>query len=87
MDVVGFDAVDCGTLADSWRIQTATPVYVLPYVGDPPEGMTKDERRAWFRKDRSKVVRADQVRELAARAKRSDRAYALFEDLPSGLMD
>src|SRR5262249_51796932 len=87
MDAVGFDAVDCGTLADSWRIQAATPVYVLPYVDEPPEGMTKDERRAWFRKERSKVVKADQVCELAAQAKRADRAYALFEDLPSGLMD
>jgi hypothetical protein len=87
MDAVGFDAVDCGTLAESWRIQQATTVYVLPYVGEPPEGMTKDERRARFRKDRSKVVTADQVRELAAEAKKSDRVGALFEDLPSGLMD
>jgi 8-hydroxy-5-deazaflavin:NADPH oxidoreductase len=70
MDAVGFDAVDCGTLAESWRIQQATPVYVLPYVGEPPEGMSKNQRRAWFRKDRSKVVAADQVRELAAQAKK-----------------
>jgi|GEM_PF-3028796 len=87
MDMIGFDAVDCGTLAESWRIQAATPVYVLPYVGEPPEGITKDERRAWFRKDRSKVIKAGDVRELAAQAKKSDRPYALFEDLPSGLMD
>ncbi len=49
--------------------------------------MTKDERRAWFRKDRSKVIKADDVRKLAAQTKKSDRPYALFEDLPSGLMD
>lgn len=84
MDAIGFDAVDCGDLADSWRIQQATPVYVLPYVGVPPEGISKEERRVWFRADRSKVVTADQVRELAAQAKRSDRVGALFEDLPSG---
>jgi predicted dinucleotide-binding enzyme len=86
MDAIGFDAVDCGTLAESWRIQQATPVYVLPYIGEPPEGMTK-ERRAWFRKDRSKVIKADQARKLVAQAKKSDRVGALFEDLPSGLME
>jgi 8-hydroxy-5-deazaflavin:NADPH oxidoreductase len=38
MDVVGFDAVDCGTLADSWRIQAGIPAYVLPNVGEHPCG-------------------------------------------------
>jgi 8-hydroxy-5-deazaflavin:NADPH oxidoreductase len=87
MDAVGFDPVDCGRLADSWRIQAATPVYVLPYVGEPPEGMSKDERRAWFRQDRSKVIKAEDVRALAAQADPQGRVGALFEDLPSGLMD
>jgi hypothetical protein len=87
MDAVGFDAVDCGSLAESWRIQQTTPVYVLPYVGQPPEGMNKDERRAWFRKERTRVVTADDVRALAAQASRSGRVGARVDDFPSGLMN
>jgi hypothetical protein len=68
-------------------MQQATPIYVLPYVGEPPTRMTKDERRAWSRKDPSKVVTADQVRELAAKTKKSNHIAALFEDLRLGLMD
>ena len=87
MNAVGFDEVDCGTLADSWHIQEATPVYVLPYVGEP-QGMTKDERRTWFHKDCGKVIKANQVVvDGLAQAKESNRLGALFEDLPSGLMD
>jgi len=87
MDVIGYDAVDCGTLVGSWRIEPNTPVYALPYVGEPPAGMTKEERRRWFREDRSVQVTADQVRKFAAQAKKSDRVGGYFEDLPSGLMD
>jgi predicted dinucleotide-binding enzyme len=67
MHAIGYDAVDCGTLAESWRIEPNMPLYVLPYVGDPPPaGMVKDERRRWFRGDRGTRVTADQERELTA---------------------
>ena len=33
MDAIGYDAVDIGTLADSWRCEPGTPVYAWPYVG------------------------------------------------------
>jgi 8-hydroxy-5-deazaflavin:NADPH oxidoreductase len=35
MDTIGYDAVDCGTLAESWRMEANTPVYVLPYLSEP----------------------------------------------------
>jgi hypothetical protein len=69
MDAIGYDAVDCGTLAESWRIEPNTPVYVLPYIGEPPAGLTKDERRRWFREERGARVTADQVRVFAAQRK------------------
>lgn len=34
LDSLGYDAVDAGTLADSWRSQPDTPVYGLPYIVD-----------------------------------------------------
>jgi predicted dinucleotide-binding enzyme len=84
---VGYDGVDCGSLADSWKIQQATPVYALPYCGTPPEGMSKDERRIWYRSDRSQVVGVGDVLRLVGQAKKSDPAEAYFYELPSGLMD
>ncbi|MDX3098861.1 NAD(P)-binding domain-containing protein [Streptomyces sp. ME01-24h] len=33
LDLLGYDAVGYGTLADSWRSQPGTPVYGLPYAG------------------------------------------------------
>ncbi|WP_236796925.1 NADPH-dependent F420 reductase [Amycolatopsis sp. GM8] len=33
LDAIGYDAVDAGTLADSWRFQPGTPAYGPPYAG------------------------------------------------------
>ena len=35
LDRIGFDAVDMGTLAESWRSEPTTPVYVSPYYTGP----------------------------------------------------
>ncbi|MGW2256477.1 NADPH-dependent F420 reductase [Streptomyces sp. NPDC001780] len=35
LDVLGFDAVDAGSLAESWRFQRDTPAYVVPYAKNP----------------------------------------------------
>ncbi|MBA2946106.1 NADPH-dependent F420 reductase [Streptomyces himalayensis] len=35
LDLLGYDAVDAGTLADSWRFQRDTPAYVVPYAKNP----------------------------------------------------
>lgn len=32
---LGFDTVDAGTLADSWRFEPETAAYALPYFADP----------------------------------------------------
>ncbi|QES00547.1 oxidoreductase [Streptomyces venezuelae ATCC 10712] len=36
LDVLGYDAVDTGPLATSWRSEPDTPVYVRPYLGEVP---------------------------------------------------
>jgi len=35
LDAIGYDAVDAGPLADSWRQERDTPVYVQPYREGP----------------------------------------------------
>ncbi|MDH6622723.1 putative dinucleotide-binding enzyme [Streptomyces sp. LBL] len=64
LDVLGYDAVDIGTLADSWRCEPGTPVYVWPYLGERPEGATKEESQRWFREGPGEPVPADRVKEL-----------------------
>ncbi|MCT9113545.1 NADPH-dependent F420 reductase [Streptomyces mirabilis] len=70
LDVLGYDAVDIGTLADSWRCEPGTPVYVWPYLGDRPEGITKEEAQRWFQEAPGEPVSADRVNELVDQAVR-----------------
>jgi predicted dinucleotide-binding enzyme len=70
MDVLGYDAVDISTLADSWRCEPGTPVYVWPYLGERPEGITKEEAQHWFREAPGEPVPADRVKQLVDQAVR-----------------
>jgi predicted dinucleotide-binding enzyme len=45
LDSIGYDAVDVGPLAENWRTQRDTPVYVTPYGAfDDPAGTPADAR-------------------------------------------
>ncbi|MBB5782772.1 NADPH-dependent F420 reductase [Nonomuraea jabiensis] len=69
LDALGYDAVDIGTIADSWRIQPGTPVYVQPYFpSQRPEGLDLDGSLRWFVDTPGVPVSADQVRKLADQA-------------------
>ncbi|MEU9887619.1 NAD(P)-binding domain-containing protein [Sphaerisporangium sp. NPDC051011] len=35
LDILGFDAVDAGSLAEGWRFQRDTPAYAVPYAKYP----------------------------------------------------
>ncbi|WP_433187499.1 NADPH-dependent F420 reductase [Actinoallomurus sp. CA-150999] len=70
LDVLGYGAVDIGTLADSWRSEPDTPVYVQPYLAERPEGLSQDETHRWFFETPGVPVSAAQVKELADQAVR-----------------
>jgi len=71
LDVLGYDAVDIGGLADSWRSEPNTPVYVQPYLpGQPPEGLSQQDAFRWYLDTPGVPVPADRVRELTATAAR-----------------
>src|SRR6266446_5871395 len=49
LDRIGFDSVDAGTIAESWRQQPGTPVYCT--------NPTKEELQLWLKKaDRSSLA-------------------------------
>nr|WP_269799856.1 NAD(P)-binding domain-containing protein [Pseudofrankia saprophytica] len=70
LDSLGYDAVDIGTLADSWRSQPGTPIYVDPYLPPRPEGMNQEESGRWFFETPGIPVPAARVKELADAAVR-----------------
>ncbi|NGO06751.1 NADPH-dependent F420 reductase [Streptomyces sp. HC44] len=70
LDVLGYDAVDIGTLADSWRSEPGTPVYVQPYLAERPKGLSQEEAGRWFFETPGVPVPATRVEELVGQAVR-----------------
>lgn len=77
LDDLGFDAVDLGTLAESWRSEPNTPLYALPYVGQPPSGLTVPDFVTWVQQAPGVPVPAARVRELAAAAEHGPAGFRL----------
>ena len=48
IETIGYDVLDAGSLADSWRIEPNTPIYFWPYVPVMPDGLTEDEAKRVF---------------------------------------
>jgi hypothetical protein len=70
LDAIGYDALDIGTLADSWCQEPGTPSYVKPYVAGYPEDLPEDETRAWFRDAPNTPVSGTRLKQLIAHAVR-----------------
>jgi 8-hydroxy-5-deazaflavin:NADPH oxidoreductase len=71
LDTLGYDAVDIGTLADSWRSEPNAPVYVQPYfAGEAPKDLEPEDAFHWHLTNPGVPVPADQVRKLAGIAVR-----------------
>jgi len=71
LDALGYDAVDIGTLADSWRSEPGTPVYVQPYMAArPATEMSQEEAYRWFLETPGVAVPAGRVKELTDTATR-----------------
>ncbi|WP_181802853.1 NADPH-dependent F420 reductase [Streptomyces shenzhenensis] len=70
LDLLGYDAVDIGTLADSWRSQPGTRVYVQPYMAERPEELAEEDVQRWFFETPGVPLPAARVKELVAAATR-----------------
>jgi len=78
LDVLGFDAVDLGTLAESWRSEPNTPLYAIPYVGQPPSDLTSmQDLVAWVQAAPGVPVPAARVKDLAAAAVRGPAGFRM----------
>ncbi|RZD77726.1 NADPH-dependent F420 reductase [Streptomyces albidoflavus] len=70
LDVLGYDAVDIGTLAESWRSEPGTPAYTRPYLGEAPARLSSEEFFPWTLQNPGRPVPAARIRELTASAVR-----------------
>ncbi|WP_188188398.1 NADPH-dependent F420 reductase [Nonomuraea sp. SYSU D8015] len=70
LDTLGYDAVDLGALADSWRSEPGTPVYVQPYMAPWPDGLGQEEAQRWFFETPGVPVPGERVKELTGAAVR-----------------
>lgn len=69
LDVLGYDVVDTGTLAGSWRSEPNTPVYIHPYLGETPP-MSVEAFFRWTLQTPGIVVPAPQIGKLIETAVR-----------------
>jgi carboxymethylenebutenolidase len=80
LDALGYDTVDIGTLADSWRSEPGTPVYVHPYMAERPKGLGQDEAQRRFFETPGvpvPVVRVTELTDTAARCPASGSRAAI----------
>ena len=77
LDGLGYDAVDVGDLAESWRFGPNTPLYALAYGGEVPAGMSGMALYTWFLATPGAPVAAGQVERLARDAVRGPAALSL----------
>ncbi|MFE7799798.1 NADPH-dependent F420 reductase [Nocardia sp. NPDC057440] len=75
LHVLGYDAVDTGSLATSWRSEPNTPVYIQPYLGEMPAMSVEDFLR-WALRTPGIVVPAAQVGRLVEAAVRQQAGEA-----------
>lgn len=75
IDALGFDAVDLGPLAGSWRSEPGTPLYATCYVGEPPTKLTPAEWVAWVGTAPGVPVSAAEVERLAAETVRGPAGF------------
>jgi 8-hydroxy-5-deazaflavin:NADPH oxidoreductase len=48
LETVGYDVIDAGSLAESWRVEPNTPIYFWPYAPEMPDGLSDDEQKDFY---------------------------------------
>ncbi|MEV1025177.1 NAD(P)-binding domain-containing protein [Streptomyces sp. NPDC050264] len=77
LDRLGYDALDTGTLGDSWRSEPQTEIYVKPYLPDRPAELTDPSAvMDWFLQGFGVAVPADRTERLIRDTARQSPAEA-----------
>lgn len=86
LDNVGFDAIDAGSLADSWRIEPGTPIYFWRYAPSVDVHASGEEAERAYTQPGTPVSRED-ARRLINEAERPSPIGGTFEGMPQVHVD
>lgn len=81
IEAVGYDVIDAGSLADSWRIEPNTPIYFWPYAPAVAPELTEEEAKQVYRQ-RGTPISPDQARQLIAHTERPSPIGGTLEGMP-----
>jgi 8-hydroxy-5-deazaflavin:NADPH oxidoreductase len=82
LETVGYDVIDAGPLAESWRIEPNTPIYFWPYAPTIPDGLTEDEQKRFYLEHPVPPVTPDVARKLIDSAERVTPAGGTLAAMP-----
>jgi predicted dinucleotide-binding enzyme len=82
VEAVGYDVVDAGSLADSWRVEPETPIYFWPYAPVIPDGLTEDEEKKFYLRNAGEPITPEAARKLIDEAQRPSPIGGTLEGLP-----
>ncbi|MBN6038412.1 NADPH-dependent F420 reductase [Amycolatopsis sp. 195334CR] len=82
VESVGYDVVDAGSLADSWRVEPNTPIYFWPYAPTIPNGLTEDEEKKYYLEHAGEPLSREKARELIDKAERPSPIGGTLDGLP-----
>lgn len=86
VEAVGYDVIDAGALADSWRIEPGTPIYFWRYAPFVPDGATGDEAKRYYLQPGKPVSRHD-ARQLVDEAVRPSPIGGTLDGMPQVHID
>lgn len=81
LEAVGYDVVDAGLLADSWRIEPNTPIYFWPYAPAIAPGLSEEEAKKVYQQ-RGKPISPEKARELIRETERPSPIGGTLEGMP-----
>lgn len=84
IEAIGYNSIDTGTLADSWRIEPGTPIYLWPYAPQVPDGLTREDIKKFYMNTPGKPLSGSEAKNLVAKAVRKFPIGGFLNDLPSG---
>lgn len=64
INAIGFNTVDAGSLAESWRIEPRTPIYYFPYSPAVPDGLSDSEARKIYLGQKVEPISPMEAKEL-----------------------
>ncbi|MFJ9085732.1 NADPH-dependent F420 reductase [Streptomyces sp. NPDC102384] len=70
LETVGYNVVDAGSLAESWRIEPETPIYFWPYAPAMPDGISGDEEKRYYLEHPVPPVSPEAARKMIDSARR-----------------